>query len=124
LDSLIKLVDKTDLNAMVIDVKNDSGQVTYDSNVPLANEIGANDQPVIADIRCLLQRLKDKNIYTIAREVAFKDPYLSSIKNDFAMHAKSGEVWRDKKGVAWVDPYNENVRNYNIRTVPLRSGNK
>lgn len=114
LEQLIRLVNDTELNAMVIDVKNDSGQITYDSQVALANEIGSDDTNPIADIRALLKRLKDNNIYTIARVVVFKDPYLSSARNDLAMQTKSGAVWRDKKGVAWVDPYHPAVQAYNL----------
>ncbi|MFC0216376.1 putative glycoside hydrolase [Paenibacillus chartarius] len=114
LSKLIGLLDRTELNAMVIDVKNDSGQITYDSNVGLANEIGADDTKPIPDIKALLTELKGHQIYTIARVVAFKDPYLCSVRKDLAMHTKAGAVWRDRKGVAWVDPYHPDVQAYNI----------
>ncbi|UJF33305.1 putative glycoside hydrolase [Paenibacillus hexagrammi] len=113
-DKLVKLVDDTDLNAMVIDVKNDSGQVTHPSKVPLVNEIGANSNIIIKDMKAKLLYLKEKNIYSIARIVVFKDPYLSKKKPDYAMKRKSGGVWKDNKGIAWVDPYIEDVWNYNI----------
>lgn len=114
LNRLVKLIDETELNAVVIDVKNDSGQVTYDSQVPLVNEINADETRPIPDMKALLQQLKQKNIYTIARVVTFKDPYLSSVREDFAMKTKTGAVWRDRKGVTWVDPYNDNVQAYAI----------
>lgn len=114
-EQLINLVDQTDLNAMVIDLKNDSGQVTYDSKVPLVNEIGANSNIIIRDISSTLQRLKEKNIYTIARVVVFKDPYLSKKKSQFAMTTHQGQVWHDNKGIAWVDPYKEEVWDYNLQ---------
>jgi hypothetical protein len=114
-EQLIKLVDQTDLNAMVIDVKNDSGQVTYLSAVPLVNEIGANSNVIIRDLKAKLQRLKEKNIYTIARVVVFKDPYLSKKKSEYAMKTHQGNVWKDNKGTAWVDPYKEEVWDYNIQ---------
>ncbi|WP_230633013.1 putative glycoside hydrolase [Paenibacillus athensensis] len=114
LDQLIQLVETTDLNAMVIDIKNDSGQITYASAVPQVNQIGANSNRVIPDVKGLLQRLKSKNIYTIARVVVFKDPYLGGKRSDLAMRSKTGKVWRDKKGVAWVDPFKSEVWDYNI----------
>ncbi|SDO64532.1 hypothetical protein SAMN04487897_118101 [Paenibacillus sp. yr247] len=114
-EQLIALVDQTDLNAMVIDVKNDSGQVTYSSTVPLVNEIGANSNVIIRDLRAKLQRLKEKNIYTIARIVVFKDPYLSQKKSSIAMKTYAGNVWKDSKGTAWVDPFKEEVWDYNIQ---------
>lgn len=115
LEQLINLVDQTDLNAMVIDVKNDSGQVTYASAVPLVNEIGANSSVIIRDLKGTLKRLKDKHIYTIARVVVFKDPYLSKKKSNYAMKTYQGNVWQDNKGTAWVDPYKEEVWEYNLQ---------
>jgi hypothetical protein len=114
LDSLMKLLDETDLNAVVIDAKTDTGQVTYDSQVPTVNEIDADETRPISNMKGLVQRFKQKNIYAIARVVVFKDPYLASVRNDLAMHTKTGAVWRDKKGVPWVDPYNEKVQDYAI----------
>ncbi|WP_239696889.1 putative glycoside hydrolase [Paenibacillus oryzisoli] len=114
-EQLIELVEQTDLNAMVIDVKNDSGQVTYPSTVPLVNEIGANSHVIIQDMKAKLQRLKQKHIYTIARLVVFKDPYLSKKKSMYAMKNRDGSVWKDAKGVAWVDPYKTDVWDYNIQ---------
>ncbi|OCT13204.1 hypothetical protein A8709_20125 [Paenibacillus pectinilyticus] len=114
-EQLIDLVERTDLNAMVIDVKNDSGQVTYPSNVPMVNEIGANSHVIIHDLKAKLQRLKEKNIYTIARLVVFKDPYLSKKKSTYALKNRSGGVWKDAKGIAWVDPFKREVWDYNIQ---------
>ncbi|NQX62026.1 putative glycoside hydrolase [Paenibacillus qinlingensis] len=114
-EQLIELVEHTDLNAMVIDVKNDSGQVTYPSTVPLVNEIGADSHVIIQDMKAKLQRLKQKHIYTIARLVVFKDPYLSKKKSMYAMKNRDGSVWKDAKGVAWVDPFKTDVWDYNIQ---------
>lgn len=114
-EQLVDLVDQTDLNAMVIDVKNDSGQVTYPSTIPLVNEIGANSHVIIRDLKAKLLRLKEKHIYTIARVVVFKDPYLSMKKSNYAMMTQAGNVWKDSKGTAWVDPYKEEVWDYNIQ---------
>ncbi|GGA16550.1 hypothetical protein GCM10008018_71300 [Paenibacillus marchantiophytorum] len=114
-EQLLTLVEQTDLNAMVIDVKNDSGQVTYPSTIPVVNEIGANSHVIIHDLKAKLQRLKDKNIYSIARIVVFKDPYLGKQKSGLAMKSHSGSVWKDNKGIAWVDPYKEEVWDYNIQ---------
>lgn len=111
---LVSLVDKTDLNAMVIDVKSDSGQITYPSQVPLVQETGANDRVIIPDLQEKIQLLKGKKIYTIARLVVFKDPYLAGKKATYGLQSRSGSLWRDKKGVAWVDPYKEKVWDYNI----------
>ncbi|MEW9702378.1 putative glycoside hydrolase [Paenibacillus sp. SI8] len=114
-EQLLDLVDQTDLNAMVIDVKNDSGQVTYSSAIPMVNEIGANSHVIISDLKAKLIKLKEKGIYTIARVVVFKDPYLSKKKSKYAMMTRTGQIWKDAKGTAWVDPYKEEVWDYNIQ---------
>ncbi|WP_409343687.1 putative glycoside hydrolase [Paenibacillus sp. MBLB4367] len=111
---LIDLVDRTDLNAMVIDVKNDSGQFIFPTAIPLANQIGATESPMVLDPSAWMNRIKSKNIYTIARIVAFKDPYLAVQRPDFAIQGKDGGIWKDGRGVSWIDPYNEQVWEYNV----------
>lgn len=113
LDRLIQLVDRTDLNAMVIDVKNDYGQLTYKSALPEVNDIGADRHAAIGDIQGLLRRLKDKHIYVIGRIVTFKDPLYAKTYPTMALQRKSGGVWRDVQGKAWLDPFQEQVRAYN-----------
>ncbi|MFB9330784.1 putative glycoside hydrolase [Paenibacillus aurantiacus] len=111
---LIRLIEKTDLNAMVIDVKNDYGNVTYKSNVPEVKTIKADASPPIANIRSLLKQLRAKHIYTIGRVVTFKDPYYARMRPSQALQRKTGGVWKDAKGVAWLDPYQARTREYNI----------
>jgi len=114
LNRLLGLLDRTDLNTLVIDVKADEGRLTYTSSIPLVKEIGADANPAIQDIRALLNRLKAKQIYTIGRIVTFKDPYLAKRKPEWALHKKNGAVWHDVKGTAWLDPYLEKTWDYNI----------
>lgn len=111
---LIRLIEKTDLNAMVIDVKNDYGNVTYKSNVAEVRALKADENPPIANIRSLLNQLRAKHIYTIGRVVAFKDPYYARKRPSQALQRKTGGVWQDAKGIAWLDPYQARTRQYNI----------
>ena len=92
MDELIELVDTTELNAMVIDIKNDDGRVTYkmDSDT-LASQIGAGIN-YVSDMKELVQRCKEKNIYLIARVVAFKDPYLAQQRPELAVKTKNGDI--------------------------------
>jgi hypothetical protein len=106
------LADKTEVNAFVIDVK-EGGEISYASNVPLAKEIGAT-RTYIRDVGKLLEKLREKNIYPIARIVVFKDPVLAQARADMAVKTKDGAVWLDNKGKAWVDSYNRKVWDYNI----------
>lgn len=115
MNRIINLLEQTELNTVVIDIKNDAGHITYDSQVPLANEIGSDRQSYIPEFSKLLQTLHDKDIYVIGRLVAFKDPFLAGSKPDYAMKRKdNGQRWKDRSGVSWVDPYHEQVRQYNL----------
>lgn len=114
LKKLIHLADATDINAMVIDIKDDNGRLTYDSNIQLANEIGADQKPQISDIHKLLELLKSHHIYSIGRVVTFKDPLLALRRPETALQRKQGGIWRDGKGSAWVDPFHPLARQYNI----------
>lgn len=111
MDELIALVDETELNAMVIDIKNDEGRVTYKMQTDKVLEIGAGIR-YIPDIEALVQKCKEKNIYLIARIVAFKDPYLAELCPELAVKTKTGEVFKDKSGLAWVNPYKKEVWDY------------
>ena len=111
MDDLIELVDQTELNAMVIDIKNDEGKVTYkmQSEQVLAIEAAVG---YIPDIEALVKKCKEKDIYLIARIVAFRDPYLAEKMPEWAVHTKNGEIFRDKSGLAWVNPYERGVWDY------------
>lgn len=108
----IDLVKDTDLNAVVIDVKDDSGKLTYPSNIETAKEIDADGDRTVNDMNKLVKRLKQEGIYTIARIVTFKDPYLAAHKPEWAIRGNDGDVWEDDAGVKWIDPYKRDVWKY------------
>lgn len=111
MQELIQLVEDTELNAMVIDIKNDEGRITYRMESDRVVEMEA---PVayIQDIDQLMRQLKEKNIYTIARIVAFRDPYLAEKKPELSLKTKTGQIFYDKSGLAWVNPYEQEVWEY------------
>lgn len=109
--NLIDLVDRTELNTVVIDIKNDSGEITYKMDNEVAKKIGATKN-YISNIEDLVHTLKEKNIYLIARVVAFKDPILAENNKDLSLQNKDGSIFRDKSGLAWVNPYNKKVWDY------------
>lgn len=111
--ALTQLVEDTSLNAMVIDIKNDAGEVTYKMGLPLSQEIGAEVR-YVSDMPQLVRQLKEKNIYLIARIVAFKDPVLAEKKTEYAVKNADGTVFHDNNGLAWVNPYKEEVWDYLI----------
>jgi hypothetical protein len=111
MQELIDLVDTTELNAMVIDIKNDSGEITYKMDLPVVQEIGA-DVNYIRDIKQLISNLKAKDIYLIARVVTFKDPILAEKKPELSLKNEDGTIFRDKDGLSWVNPYKTEVWEY------------
>ncbi len=121
MEDLIGLVDETELNAMVIDVKNDEGNVTFrltneeiTQNIPVLDQISEMQAGVryIRDIQALMQELKDHNIYTIARIVCFKDPILAAARPELALTKPDGKPVTDANGLAWVNPYRQEVWEY------------
>jgi len=108
---------KTEVNALVIDVKDDRGFVLYRSGVPLAREIGADtaDGHWMSDakVRAMLDTMIANGIYPIARIVVAKDPLLASKKLELAIKRKSDqEPWLDKNGRPWLDPHQTAVWQY------------
>jgi hypothetical protein len=111
---LLSLLESTELNAMVIDVKNDHGKMSYKSKIAIVNEIRADSSVPIKDIEALMATLKEKDIYPIARIVVFRDPYMAEQRPEWAIQKNGGGVWRDYKKFAWVNPYEKNIWDYTI----------
>ena len=111
MDELTALVEETELNTMVIDIKNDEGVVTYKMQSDTVLEIESGVR-YIPDIEALVDKLHEKDIYLIARIVAFKDPYLAEHKPELSLKTTSGEIFRDRNGEAWVNPYKREVWDY------------
>jgi len=114
-DRVLELVARTELNAVVIDVKGDRGLIPYRTAVPLALEAGAQGPVIIKDFDGLLASLKARNVYTIARIVTFKDHVLAQHRPDWAViDTRTGKPWLDNEKLAWVDPFREEVWDYAI----------
>jgi hypothetical protein len=103
------MAETTEVNALVIDVKDDTGYLTYRSAVPTAIEIGANARVRAPDVRERLALLHEKGIHPIARIVVAKDPLLARNKGDWAVRDRRGGLWKDRLGFAWVDAYRDSV---------------
>lgn len=111
MENLIDLIDQTELNAVVIDIKNDEGIITYQMDLQIAQEMGACVS-YIRDMEGLMAELKEHNIYTIARIVCFKDPYLAEHNPELALKKADGSNLTDANGLTWVNPYQEEVWEY------------
>ncbi len=116
---MLKLLETTELNAVVIDVKGDRGTLSYRSDVPLAEKIGANRDVSIQDVRALLESIHSRGGYAIARIVVFKDDLLARNGTqagvDVAIRdARTGEPWVDGEDLAWVDAFRQPAWDYNV----------
>ena len=113
---LIGLASRSEVNALVIDVKDDRGFVLYRSRVPLAREIGADtNRPMRHErLRAMLDSMRAHHIYPIARIVVAKDPLLANARLEWAVRRKAdpSSPWRDKKGNPWLDPHQDGPWRY------------
>jgi hypothetical protein len=104
IDELIELSKNKVLNAVVIDIKDYSGFISYDTEYDLAEKYTA-EKKYIKDIDGLIKKLHDNEIYTIGRITVFQDPVLANARSDWAVRNRyTGGVWRDRNGLAWINP--------------------
>jgi hypothetical protein len=111
--SLLKLLDDTDLNSMVIDIKDDNGYITYPTTTPELQEVGASKK-YIRDINQMMMTLKQHKIYPIARIVVFKDTVLARKQPELSFLHQDGTIWKNGRGESFVNPYRKEVWDYNI----------
>ncbi len=111
-DSIIKIIDETEINAIVIDVKDSTGRVSFDMPIDSIRQTGSIEKR-IANIRSLTDTLHKKNIYIIGRISVFQDPYMTKKNPSWAITKKSdGTVWKDRKGLSFLDPSKKEVHDY------------
>ena len=105
MQALINLIKNTELNAVVIDIKDYSGYVSYAMDVPDVAASGAENQIRITRPNALIKELHDSGIYVIGRITDFQDPILAKAHPEWALKNKTtGVVWTDNNGLAWMDP--------------------
>jgi hypothetical protein len=112
-EAALEAIRLNNLNALVIDVKGDSGFIPFKVDIPLAEEVGAQKTILIKDMPALVASLKEQGLYLIARIVVFKDDPLAAARPQWAVK-RGGAVFRDREKLRWVDPFNKEVWNYNI----------
>lgn len=103
------------LNAVVVDMKSDYGQIAWEPQNPIAREIGVFPGNIMT-AQEFLEEARKRNIYTIARFVTFKDDALAEGKPEWALRRKSNPtvLWKDGENLAWADPYRPEVRQYQL----------
>ncbi|MHA0857923.1 putative glycoside hydrolase [Paenibacillus sp. CMAA1364] len=110
---LLDLTDSSELNGMVIDIKDDAGYITYKTENPALQKDG-NLKPYIKDIHLLMERLEKHKVYPIARIVVFKDTFLAMKQPELSFVNKDGTLWKNGNGDGFVNPYSKEVWDYNI----------
>jgi hypothetical protein len=112
---IFDIIEKTEVNAVVVDIKNEYGSTLFWTSFAQANSYGAHLNRTNRDIKKFMKKLKDKDIYTIARIVTFKDELQASNNPDYAIKLDSnGSIWRNHDNMAWVDPYDKRSHEYTI----------
>lgn len=110
---LIALADTTEINAFVIDLKDEFG-INYESGDTLVRRNGGHGG-VVAHLPALLDTLRAHHITAIARIVVFKDSVTAHRNPGWVIRTADGSAWRDKKGMTWVNPYNRDLWEYDLR---------
>jgi hypothetical protein len=109
-DDMIAMIDRTELNAVVIDIK--EAHIFYDTQIQFFRD--ANVVEPTYDPAELVKKFEDAGIYTIARLVVFNDPLVAEAYPEYAIQNESGGLWRGWQDDAWVNPFNEELWQPNI----------
>lgn len=112
LEVALGIAKASEINSMVIDVKNDHGLVTWESDLEVVNKVGSSINPPFKNYQPLMDYLEENEIYTIARVVAFKDPIFAAANPAHAILLKEGGVYLDNAGESWVNPFDQYVWDY------------
>jgi len=100
-ESLKSLIETTELNAVVIDIKDSTGSVSFPNEFP---KLEGSKGCVVDDMKDFIKELHESNIYVIGRISVFQDPSYSKLFPELAVKSKSsGGVWKDRKGLSFID---------------------
>jgi len=114
-DETITLIKRTELNAVVIDVKDYSGFVSYGMDIPAVKESGAMGDLRMRAPNAVIKKFHDAGIYVIARVTVFQDPILAKYMPGWALQNKTtGKTWTDNRGLAWMDAAGKGTWDYVI----------
>jgi hypothetical protein len=109
---LIQIADQTEINALVIDIKDEFGLNYAPTDTALQRNAGKSG--TIPRLKELVDTLHAHHIIAIARIVVFKDSVTARMHPAWTIRKADGTPWRDKKGTLWVNPYHHELWDYNI----------
>jgi hypothetical protein len=102
--SIVDLIDQTELNSIVIDIKDFSGTISFESDNPKLYGVHHGTGCTAKGVKEFIEELHKKNIYVIGRVTVFQDPVMTKLRPDLAVkRASDGGVWKDYKGISFVD---------------------
>ncbi len=108
---IVDMVNRTELNSVEIDLKDESGRVGYDTQYPLARLVESATPKGGIDMQRVMDKIWYNDIYSIGRIVCFKDPILAKKRPDLAVRTPDGSLWGNGQ---WLDPYSKEVWDYNV----------
>ena len=113
-NKLVKLIDETEINAVIIDVKDSTGVISFKVQDPSLKKISSGSAR-IPDVREFIDLLHKKGVYTIARISVFQDAHLSKARLDLAVKKKDQTtIWQDYKKITWLDAGSKEVWDYTV----------
>lgn len=114
-ERLIEIIDETEINAVVIDIKDDTGKISFNIDKEPFKSLGSTENR-IPNIREFIKRLHEKDVYVIGRIATFQDPYLIKKWPEEAVKTKTDKekLWKDRKGLGWFDAGSQKVWDYVI----------
>ncbi len=114
-NALVKLIDETELNAIVIDIKDYSGKIVFPIEDNLKLKTYGSEEVRVKDLQDFVELLHKKQIYVIGRIAVFQDSYFVKHRPDLAVKNLVGsETWKDRKGISWIDPASREYWDYII----------
>jgi hypothetical protein len=109
---LVAIADTTEINAIVLDMKDEFGLNFRTANPEWAKNAGNHGR--VPNLKGLLDTLKAHDLFAIARIVVFNDSVTARVHPDWTIRKPDGDTWRSKTGAAWVNPYARGAWDYNI----------
>jgi len=110
---LISIADETEINGLVLDLKDEFGLNFASKDTAVARNAGRSG--TIPHLKELIDTLHAHGLVVVARQVTFKDSVAARVNPQHTIRKPDGSPWRDKQGLTWVDPYDPMIREYNIR---------
>ena len=111
MDFLLDLLDTTELNAVVIDIKNDDGFIVVKNDSVLLNGM-TNQRLLINNFEDKMKKFKEHGVYLIARVVCFRDIRSVRSNESYGVHMKDGSLMKDSNTFTWMNPFNKEVWEY------------